>query len=95
MRRCATSTLSSGLVLSKISEKERQKLQGQTEKLKSLESQILSLTEQKNNLVKVINDKTLSKTKVEQEYKAKLKELDQLKKEINSLKIQQDSKMSS
>lgn len=35
------STLSSGLVLSKISEQERQKLQGQTEKLKNLESEIL------------------------------------------------------
>lgn len=85
------STLSSGLVLSKISEKERQKLQGHTEKVKSLESQISSLTEKKTNLVKVINNKTRSKTKVEQEYNAKLKEIDQLKEEINSLKLQRDT----
>lgn len=85
------STLSGGLVLSKVSEKERQKLQGQTEKVKSLESQISSLTEKKTNLVKVINNKTRSKTKVEQEYNAKLKEIDQLKEEINSLKLQRDT----
>ncbi len=85
------STLSSALVLSKVSEKERQKLQGQTEKIKSLETQISSLTDKKTNLVKVINNKTRFQTKVEQEYNAKIKEIDQLKAEINSLKLQRDT----
>jgi hypothetical protein len=85
------STVSSALVLSKVSEKERQKLRGHTENVKSLETQISSLTEKKTNLVKVINNKTRSKTKVEREYNSKLREIDQLKEEIKSLKTQRDT----
>ena len=85
------STISSAFVLTKKSERELKNTHSHTENLRSVENQILSLKNQRRELVQVIDSKTQSKITIEAEYKSIVLEVDQLKEEIKSLNTQRDN----
>ncbi|MBE9161801.1 hypothetical protein [Tychonema sp. LEGE 06208] len=85
------STISSAFVLTKKSERELKNTHSHTENLKSVENQILSLKNQRRELVQAIGSKTQSKITIEAEYKSIVVEVDRLKEEIKSLNAQREN----
>ena len=85
------STLSSTFVLGEKSDRELEENRSDTENLKSIKNQIVSLKNQEKKIIQAIDSKTQSKTTIEAEYNLIVIEVERLKEEIKSLNTQRES----
>ncbi|MEZ2276684.1 MAG: hypothetical protein ACBR12_07185 [Microcoleus sp.] len=85
------STLSSAFVLNKKSERQLKNTHSHTEQLKSIKNDIVSLKNQRRQLVQIIESQTQFKTRIEAEYNSIIIEVARVKEEIKSLNTQRDN----